>query len=61
MVADEFAARVGKDWGQADEARAVLLADPGGEPSDQAAVWGGAAADRTIAGASGLESAGGRG
>jgi hypothetical protein len=54
LAADELAATVGKDWGQADRARAVPLADPGGEASDQAAVWEhGAAGPRGHPGAAG--------
>jgi hypothetical protein len=60
LVAHEFAAAVGKDRGQADQARAVLLVDAGGESSDQAAVWGDGRKDRRPAGGDGIDAGDGR-
>ena len=40
LVANEPATTVGEDGRPVDQARAVLLAASGGEPSDAAAVWG---------------------
>ena len=45
LVADQFAATVGEDRRQADQARPVLLVDTGRESPDAAAVWGDGAAD----------------
>ena len=46
LVAGEFAATVGEDRRQASQARLVLLAAAGREPSDQAVVWKHGTADR---------------
>jgi hypothetical protein len=45
LVADEFAAALGKDGRTIDETRPVLLGPAGGESSGAAAVWKHGAAD----------------
>ena len=54
LVADQLAATAGEDRRPFDQARPVLLAAAGGEPSDAAAVRKHGAADRGAAGASGV-------
>jgi len=50
LVADESTAAVGKDWRPVGQARAVLLAAAGREPSDQAIFRGDGGKDRSLAG-----------
>ena len=57
LVADQLAAAVGEDRRQADQARALLLADAGREPSDAAAIWKHGATARRLAGADRIEEA----
>jgi hypothetical protein len=57
LVADQPAAAVGEDRRTAGNARPLLLAAVGGEPSDAAPVWKPAAADGGIAGASRISGA----
>ena len=45
LVAHQLAAAAGEDGRPADQARAVLLAAAGGEPSDAAPVWSHAGQD----------------
>src|ERR1035438_6548277 len=46
LIADQLAAKAGENRRSSDQARAVLLADAGREPSDQATVWEHDPADR---------------
>ena len=45
LLSDQLAAAVGEDGWPVGQARAVLLAAVGGEPSDEAVVWRHGAAD----------------
>lgn len=56
LVADQFAAMAGEDGRQAGQARAVLLANTGGEPPDEAPVCGDGAADGGFTAASRVRS-----
>jgi hypothetical protein len=49
LVADQVAATTGEDRRPIDQARPVLLAAFGGEPSDPATVWSLAGQDRSVA------------
>jgi len=55
LVADQPATAAGEDRRQAGQARAVLLADAGREPSHTAAVWEHGAADRCPGGGDGVD------
>jgi hypothetical protein len=55
LVADEFAATAGENGRAIGEACPVLLADAGGEPSDEAAVWRHGAAARCAGGTGWVE------
>ena len=55
LVADQFAAAAGEDGRPVGQARAVLLADAGGERTDAAVVWGDGAKDCRLAGGDWLE------
>jgi hypothetical protein len=55
LVAYEFAAAAGENRRPVGEARAVLLADAGGERTDPAVVWGDGAKDCRLAGGNWLE------
>jgi hypothetical protein len=55
LVADEFAATVGEDGWPIGQARPVLLADVGREPSDQAALLCDGRKDRRVAGPDGVD------
>jgi hypothetical protein len=57
LVAHQFAASVGQDRRQADQARAVLLAATGVESSDETVVWQYAPADSRAAGSDGIAEA----
>lgn len=54
LLADQLAAAAGEDRRMAGEACPLLLAAPGGEPSDVATVWSDATADRSATIASGI-------
>ena len=54
LVAHQLAAAVGENGPPIDQARPLLLAAPGREPSDQGAVWGHAVQDRGATLASGI-------
>jgi hypothetical protein len=58
LVADQLAAQAGENRRSFDQARAVLVAAAGREPSDQATVWEHDTADRCAEG--GYRVAGGR-
>src|ERR1035437_8278518 len=58
LVADQFAATLGEDWWQADQARSVLLASVGRGPSDAAGVRGDSAADLGAAVTGGVRAGG---
>ena len=60
LVAYEFAATTDEDWRTAAEARTVLLALTGGEPSDEAALQEDGAADRGAVASGRIAEAGGR-
>jgi hypothetical protein len=55
LVVDEPAAAIGQDGWPIGQARAVLLAALGREPSDQAAFWGDGGTDRRLAGGDGVD------
>jgi hypothetical protein len=55
LVLDQLAAAAGEDRWAVGEARPLLLAATGRESSDAAALWEYGAADRGVAGASGIE------
>jgi hypothetical protein len=55
LVADQFAPAAGEDGWQAGQARPLLLADAGREPSDAPAVREHGAADRSATGADGVK------
>ena len=57
LVAHEFAAPTGEDWGTAGETCPLLLALAGGEPSDEAAIWEYGAADRGAVASGGIAEA----
>jgi hypothetical protein len=60
LVADEFTSAAGEDRGQADQTCAVLLAAPGREPTDAAAVRGDGAQDCRLTGGDRVEAVGKR-
>ena len=49
LVADQLAVEAGEDRRSAGETRPILLAAPGGEPSDSTTVWSHARQDRSAA------------
>jgi hypothetical protein len=51
LVTDQFATAAGENWRPIGQARSILLAFVGGEPSDAAAVWKHAATDGCAAAA----------
>src|ERR1019366_3547255 len=57
LVVDEFAASTGEDGRTAGETCSLLLAFAGGEPSDEAALWEYAAADRGAVASGGIAEA----
>ena len=59
LVVDEPAAAIGEDGWATGQARPVLLAAAGREPSDQAALRGDGRKDRRVAGADGVDGGGG--
>jgi hypothetical protein len=60
LVVDELAATAGQDRRQAGQARPVLLADAGREPSHTAAVWNDGAKDGRLPGGDGVDEGDGR-
>src|ERR1035441_9962048 len=60
LVVDEPAAAIGEDGWPIGQARPVLLAAVGREPSDQAALRSDGRNDRRLAGADGVEAGDGR-
>ena len=58
LVADQFAAAIGEDGWPIGQARPVLLAAVGREPSDQAALRGDGRKNRRLAGADGVNGGG---
>ena len=55
LVADQLVAKAGEYRLSPDQARAVLLADAGRKPSDQATVWKHGTADRCPGGGDGVD------
>ena len=60
LVVDQLAAATGENRRSIGQARTVLLADGGREPSDQAALGGDGRKDRRLAGADGVDAGDGR-